>query len=143
MNSRRTLSSKLTEARFSTFDATARNQCMAPWIVEGDLLKVQRKKIYLPGDVIVVEGENGLLVHRLLGWRPFRGQLSVVTAGDASPSIDHPVAVKQVLGKVVSGTNRKEAANVPLAHRSQAILRYLGFAIAALKRRWRALGSGG
>lgn len=89
-------------ARERPVAVTVRGGCMAPWIADGDRVEVAPARLYWPGDVIVFRAPDGRwLVHRLLGWRWWRGGLAGVTRGDGCPCHDAPVPLDRVLGRVV------------------------------------------
>lgn len=89
-------------ARERPVAVTVRGGCMAPWIADGERVEVAPARFYLPGDMIVFRAPDGRwLVHRLLGWRWWRGGLAGVTRGDGCPCHDAPVPLARVLGRVV------------------------------------------
>ena len=83
--------------------------------------------------MVVFRAADGRLVaHRLLGYRylPRAGGLALVTRGDSCPVHDAPVPLAAVLGRV-------EAARPTAAVRVRSLLRFLGLAGLALRRRLR------
>ncbi len=52
------------------------------------------------GSLLLVEGANGLVVHRLWGLTCNNGVIMVLTKGDTNIGFDEPVKVTSVLGKV-------------------------------------------
>ncbi|HYU33545.1 MAG TPA: S24 family peptidase [Thermoanaerobaculia bacterium] len=88
-------------ARERPVAVTVRGGCMAPGIAEGDRVEVAPARRYWPGDVVVFRAADGRwLVHRLVGWRWWRGGLAAVTRGDGCPCHDAPVPVRRILGRV-------------------------------------------
>src|SRR3954449_10472462 len=76
-------------AREHPVEVTVRGGCMAPLFCDGERVAVAPRPVYWPGDVVVFQGADGrLLVHRLLGWRPWSGSLAYVTRGDGCPCHD-------------------------------------------------------
>ncbi len=89
-------------ARERPVAVTVRGGCMAPGIAEGDRVEVAPARLYWPGDVIVFQAADGRwLVHRLLGWRWWRGGPAAVTRGDGCPCHDAPVPAGRIFGRVV------------------------------------------
>lgn len=87
-----------------------RGDCMEPLIRAGAEVAVRRRRLYLPGDVIVFRTNAGdLAAHRILGYRA-RG---IVTKGDHCADHDAPVTRAQIVGAVdslaISGTARLRA----------------------------------
>lgn len=88
-----------------------RGGCMEPLIRSGEEVLVRRRRIYLPGDVIVFRTRAGdLAAHRILGYR----WAGLVTQGDHCAEHDAPVGREAVVGAV-------EAIAVPLAARIAAL----------------------
>lgn len=74
-----------------------RGACMSPHVGNGDVVRVRRRRVYLPGDVIVFRTSAGdLAAHRLLGWRP----AGFVTRGDTCVVHDAPVRREEIVGRV-------------------------------------------
>ena len=88
--------------------AIVRGTSMAPLLVDGDRVEIARARLYLPGEVVAFHtGDGRLVVHRLLGYRLYRGHLACLTQGDALPDHpDPPVPLGQLLGRVVSYPGR-------------------------------------
>ena len=87
-----------------------RGGCMEPLIRSGDEVLVRRRRVYLPGDVIVFRTRAGdLAAHRILGYR----WAGLVTQGDHCAEHDAPVGREAVVGAVagfpVSLTSRVAA----------------------------------
>ena len=102
-----------------------RGDCMAPGLVDGEVVTVRRRRVYLPGDVIVFRTPAGdLAAHRVLGYRG-RG---VLTRGDHCAIHDSPVAREAIVGAV-------EGLRVKLRDRARALARFSTIAGAALARR--------
>jgi signal peptidase I len=110
-------------AREGPVEVTVRGGCMAPRIADGDRVRVAAARLYLPGDVVVFRAADGrLLVHRLLGYRPWGRGLALVTRGDSCPAHDAPVPRAAVLGRVADA-----APTIPA--RLRALWRFLGLAL--------------
>lgn len=103
--------------------------CMAPLIAEGVRLRVQPRRVYWPGDVVVVQVAGAFRVHRLIGWVPGRRGWLLVTQSDAvarhpEGGHDAPLRPEAVLGRVVGGDCATETANISLAQRWRACARF-------------------
>jgi len=109
-------------------EVCVRGGCMAPWFADGDRVRVAAARVYWPGDVVVFRAPDGrLLAHRLLGYRPWKGALALVTRGDACAVHDAPVPLDAVLGRVA-------AARPSPAGRATALLRFFDLALRRLRR---------
>ena len=74
-----------------------RGGCMEPLICAGEEVMVRRRRVYLPGDVVVFRTRAGdLAAHRVLGYRPS----GLVTQGDHCAEHDAPVGRGAVVGAV-------------------------------------------
>lgn len=78
-----------------------RGDCMEPVLREGERVTVKARRLYLPGDLVVVRGAAGLLVHRCLGYRPRRSGWEIWTRADRATGADPAVPLADVLGRVV------------------------------------------
>ena len=88
-------------ARAGPVEVTVRGSCMAPRIADGERVRIAAARVYLPGDVLAFQaGDGRLRLHRLLGYRPFRTGLALVTRGDDCPCHDGAVPLHRVLGRV-------------------------------------------
>lgn len=95
-----------------------RGGCMRPLIEHDSSVTVRRRRLYLPGDVIVHRNRaNDLLVHRVLGYRLYRGQPALVTKGDRCVLHDAPTLRESVVGAV-------ENLPISLASRLEALGRF-------------------
>ena len=117
-------------AREHPVEVTVRGGCMAPLLADGERVAVAPARRYWPGDVMVFQAADGrLLVHRLLGWRPWEGAYACVTRGDGCPCHDAPVPQARLLGRVIA----PERARASLPDRLRAVLSFLR--IAARRRK--------
>lgn len=118
-----------------------RGGSMAPLLSDGDRLEVGPARRYWPGDVVAFHDAAGrLVVHRLLGWWPLAGRMTLLTAGDAAEAPDPLVPCERLVGRV-RGTDAQPAVlAVPPAARARALVRWLGF---AARRAAARLGSRG
>ena len=96
---------------------------MSPHLSHGDVVRVKRRRMYLPGDVVVFRTRAGdLAAHRLLGWRP----AGFITRGDRCVVHDAPVPRRDILGAV--------QLRVSYRLRARAVM---GFARIVLRRLFR------
>ncbi len=103
---------------------TVRGSCMAPLIAEGALVEVRAGGLHWPGDVLVVQRDDGnYLAHRLLGviWR--RGGFAYLTCPDAGNQPDRAVSPSAVLGRVVGGDCEPDAIKPSLTARITALFK--------------------
>jgi hypothetical protein len=118
-------------AREHPVEVTVRGGCMAPLLADGERVAVAPARLYWPGDVVVFQAADGrLLVHRLLGWRPWAGALACVTRGDGCPCHDAPVPRSRLLGRVIA----PERARAALGDRRRAVLAFLRLVRTAARR---------
>jgi hypothetical protein len=107
---------------------TVRGACMEPWLSDGDRVEVRRRRRYWPGDVVAFQDRRGpLVVHRLLGWRPARGGLRLLTQADAAARADSSIPWSRVVGRV--------QAPVPWSQRLRAVVRLVVLTAHLLGRR--------
>jgi len=82
---------------------------MTPGIPPGATVWVAPRRVYLPGDVLAFRGRDGkLLLHRLIGWRPWQGRLHLVTRADAGDRPDPPLPPERVLGRAAVSVSWKQ-----------------------------------
>jgi hypothetical protein len=121
-------------ARERPVAVTVRGTCMEPLLLDGDRVEVAPARVYWPGDLLAFQAADGrLLVHRLLGYRPYAGRLACVTRGDACPHPDAPVPLDRLLGRVRAVEGRSGLLVSPAA-RVRAVLAWLGLAARRLRR---------
>lgn len=112
-------------AREHPVEVTVRGGCMAPLLADGERVAVAPAHCYWPGDVVVFQAADGrLLVHRLLGWRPWKGAFACVTRGDGCPCHDAPVPLSRLLGRVIA----PERVRAGASDRLRAVLTFLRIA---------------
>lgn len=106
-------------AREAPVEVRVQGTCMAPFFADGDRVLVSAARRYWPGDVLVFRAPDGrLLAHRLLGYRPWKGGIALVTRGDACVVHDFPVLKTEVLGRIA-------AVRPSLWERAGAVLGFL------------------
>jgi len=102
----------------------ARGDSMHPVIREEDVLHVEPRQTFGPGDVVLVLADRGLTAHRVVSI----SEETLLTRGDNAPGDDPPVALSRVLG-VVTHVER-DGARLPVTAESRVLS-----ALRALKRR--------
>ncbi len=113
-------------AREAPVEVRVQGDCMAPFFADGDRVLVSAARRYWPGDVLVFRAPDGrLLAHRLLGYRPWKGGISLVTRGDSCVVHDFPVAKTAVLGRIA-------AVRPSLRGRAGAVLGFFGLMLRRL-----------
>ena len=82
---------------------------MLPALVPGDVITVRHPASgeLQAGDVVLYRRNNGLTAHRIV--RIAKGY--VVTRGDSVPSLDPPVPLDEVIGRVASLSRNGQAAD--------------------------------
>lgn len=102
-----------------------RGTCMAPALPDGAWVRVARRRIYWPGDVLVFSAADGrLTAHRLLGGARRRGQFKLFTRADNASAIDAAILASQVIGRVIGGDCHPKIAPVSISRRVQSMLQF-------------------
>ena len=70
---------------------------MEPEFSEGDLILIKETKDYKQNDIVVFQGGNNLIVHRIID---IDGE-TITTKGDANKTADEPINVSNIKGKVL------------------------------------------
>lgn len=77
---------------------------MYPCIKPGSLILIeplQLKGAPLPGEIIAIRRENGLVVHRLVKIVIKNGVTSFIARGDSNAYADNPVKIDKIAGRIV------------------------------------------
>ena len=106
--------------------------CMDSSIPDGSRVRIRQSRFPLPGDVVVVPGEDRLLVHRVIGAYRRNGAWKILTRADRGARPDMAVPASAVIGKVVSTDGRP--LRVPVGTRLLAFTRFLRFALVGYAR---------
>lgn len=80
---------------FST--AVVLSGSMEPAIHVDDMVVLRAQETYAPGEIVLYEGENSMVTHRIVGTEDG----AYLTRGDANNIDDPPVPKENVVGKVV------------------------------------------
>jgi len=117
---------------------------MLPAVWPGDIVTVERQEPahVQSGELVLVEHEGRLRLHRLVARQRFRETVCLVTRGDSLSTDDPPVLPAQVLGVVTSIQRRGKALSPQRSPAKLAWLfsnSYLGAWTARVALHWRAL----
>lgn len=103
-------------AEGKTIRIKAHGYSMYPCIKPGSLVLIEPLKIKgppVPGEIIAVRRENGLVVHRLSEIISKNGITSYIARGDSNATTDNPVKIDKIVGRIVraetTGENQKLA----------------------------------
>lgn len=114
---------------------TVNGSCMRPTLADGDRIRVRSTRCYLPGDLLAFRRSDGrLLVHRLLGYTIGRRGLRILASGDRLSREDEPVALTQVVGRVIAIGHHR--TSVQWVARLRAVLDYLRVTLRRSVRSW-------
>ena len=88
----------------ATAELPVRGTSMRPILRDGDRVRVVPVTAadVRTGDVVVLAGSSGPVIHRLVGWWPARGAWRVLTKGDGAPRLDPPLRPDELAGRVVA-----------------------------------------
>jgi len=111
-----------------TLSLQVSGQCMDPHIKDQARVTIRSARMYLPGDVLVVQRRSHPpFVHRLIGCFPSKGVLRFITQADNSTTPDGSVSREAIIGKVYGGQCSARVVNIPLSHRAKAVGRFLTY----------------
>jgi signal peptidase I len=77
---------------------------MYPCIRPGSLILIEPLKVKglpVPGEIIAIRKENGLIVHRLTKIINVNGIMNYIARGDSSSKADDPVKIDMIAGRIV------------------------------------------
>lgn len=83
-------------------DFVVRGECMRG-LDDGSSLRVQRRRVYFPGDVVVVRQRDHWNAHRFLGYVPTLRGVLALTAADDSDERDPAAPASAVVGRANTG----------------------------------------
>jgi signal peptidase I len=87
-----------------TIRIKAHGYSMYPCIQPGSLILIEPihlKGIPVPGEIIAIRRENGLVVHRLTKIVIKNGVTSFIARGDSNSYADNPVKIDKIAGRIV------------------------------------------
>ena len=111
---------------------------MIPSIEHGNVIRVAKTAVYLPGDIIAyVRGDGTFVSHRMLGYVAGRRGLSLLCRSDTTSVADSPVSVDRVIGRVSHIEDEK--CRIALKQRFLSGLTFFPAALSWFLRRVRSL----
>jgi len=94
-----------------TIRIKAHGYSMYPCIKPGSLLliePIQLKGAPVPGEIIAIRRENGLIVHRLIKIVKNNNLTSYIARGDSNAYADNPVKIDKIAGRVAGAETTGE-----------------------------------
>ena len=91
-------------AEGKTVRIKAHGYSMYPAIEPGSLILIEplkQKGRPVPGEIVAIKRENGIVVHRLTKRFVKDGVTWYVTRGDSNPRSDNPVKIEQIAGRII------------------------------------------
>jgi signal peptidase I len=102
-------------AEGKTIRIKAHGYSMYPCIKPGSLILIEPLKIKgfpVPGEIIAIRRENGLIVHRLTEIINKNGGTSYIARGDSNAYADNPVKIDKIVGRIVRAETTGENQNL-------------------------------
>jgi signal peptidase I len=102
-------------AEGKTIRIKAHGYSMYPCIKPGSLVLIEPLKIKglpVPGEIIAIRREKGLIVHRLVKIIHKNGVASYIARGDSNASADNPVKIDTIVGRIVRAETTGENQNL-------------------------------
>jgi signal peptidase I len=102
-------------AEGKTIRIKAHGYSMYPCIKPGSLILIEPLKIKgfpVPGEIIAIRRENGLIVHRLSKIININGVSSYIARGDSNAYADNPVKIDKIAGRIVRAETTGENQNL-------------------------------
>lgn len=87
-----------------TIRIKAHGYSMYPSIKPGSIILIEpvgKKGTLVPGEIIAIKRENGLVVHRLVRIVTKNGVTSFIARGDSNAYADNPVNYDKIAGRIV------------------------------------------
>ena len=81
---------------------------MYPTLKPGSKIVINKVHNPVPGDIIAIDKDGKLIVHRLIKIIKSRNGISYIARGDSNRFPDPPVGIEKIVGKVASMPNRPE-----------------------------------
>lgn len=94
-----------------TIRIKAHGYSMYPCIKPGSLILIEPVKIKgnpVPGEIIAIKRENGLIVHRLLKIVVNNGITTFIARGDSNALEDPPITIGKIAGRIVGAESTGE-----------------------------------
>ena len=135
-------SSLLSEGK--TIRIKAHGYSMYPSIKPGSIIIIEplnQKKNPVPGEIVAIKRENGLIVHRLIKIVIKDGVRTYIARGDSNAYADAPITIDRISGRVVrtesSGEN-PEPADIRINKKPRYIYNRIRVIIILLKKKMRS-----
>jgi signal peptidase I len=87
-----------------TIRIKAHGYSMYPAIKPGSLILIEPLKSKgrpVPGEIVAIKRENGLVVHRIKSRTVKDGDTWYIARGDSNPRSDNPVKIDKIVGRVI------------------------------------------
>jgi len=94
-----------------TIRIKANGYSMYPCIKPGSLILIEPiyiKGTPVPGEIIAIRRENGLIVHRLVKVIEKQGTTLFIARGDSNSHPDQPVKINKIIGRIVGAETTGE-----------------------------------
>jgi signal peptidase I len=91
-------------AEGKTIRIKAHGYSMYPAIKPGSLILIEplrQKGKPVPGEIVALKRENGLVVHRVMKTAVKNGITYYITRGDSNANTDNPVTIDKIAGRIV------------------------------------------
>jgi signal peptidase I len=114
---------------------------MFPSIKPGTLLIIEPLSLQrppVPGEIVAIKRENGLIVHRLVNIITKNGVPWYIARGDSNPDRDHPVTIDRIVGRVVKAEPTGQnpvAADITISTKQNYIINRLRVLYILIKRK--------
>ena len=98
-------------AEGKTIRIKAHGYSMYPCIKPGSLILIEPinlKGLPVPGEIIAIRRESGLIVHRLVKIVVNNGIRSFIARGDSNAYVDNPVNIDRISGRIVGAETTGE-----------------------------------
>ena len=127
-----------------TIRIKAHGYSMYPSIKPGSIIIIEplnQKKNPVPGEIVAIKRENGLIVHRLIKIVIKDGVRTYIARGDSNAYADAPITIDRISGRVVrtesSGEN-PEPADIRINKKPRYIYNRIRVIIILLKKKMRS-----
>jgi signal peptidase I len=87
-----------------TIRIKAHGYSMYPSIKPGSLVLIEPLRVKgspVPGEILAIEKDNGLIIHRLIRIIPANNVKTFIARGDSNAFADNPVKIDKIAGRIV------------------------------------------
>jgi signal peptidase I len=92
----------------TSLSVVAKGYSMYPTLKPGSKIVINKVHNPVPGDIIAIDKDGKLIVHRLIKIIKSRNGISYIARGDSNRFPDPPIGIEKIVGKVASMPNRPE-----------------------------------